>query len=558
MVSAASALVRRAALARPSRWSIVALVLALIMAAPILSVIAAATGDSEGLWAHLAATVLPRYVANTLALMAGVGLLSLVLGVSTAWVVTRYAFPGRRVLEWMLVLPFAVPAYLIAYVYTDFLDYAGPVQGALRDAFGWESRRDYWFPEIRSMWGAIVVMGAVLYPYVYMMARTAFKLTPHSLFEIARVHDRGLFRTVGLPLARPAIMAGLALVLMETVSDFGTVDYFALETLTLGIFNVWLGMNSLPAAAQIASLAFLFVIAMLVLELMSRRRRRYVDTGRRMRSLARVPTGPAGSAACLAVCLLPVTVGFFIPVGVLLGFVAEGHGLPDWGGVLTVALNSVGVALSVAALVMAAAVLMVITLAYRPSRPLTALAGIASSGYAFPGTILAIGVVTFAGAVDRGLDGLIAGAMGFGFDGFLTGGIGLVLFACMVRFQAIGYGALTAGMKRLAPDTVAAGRVLGLGLPANLVRVVLPLLGTSLLAGGLLVFVDVMKELPMTLLLRPFGFDTLATHLYQFAKDELLEQAAVPALLIVLAGVGPVILMNEALRHLGEGRMGRR
>jgi len=558
VVSAASALVRRAALARPSRWSIVALVLALIMAAPILSVIAAATGDSEGLWAHLAATVLPRYVANTLALMAGVGLLSLVLGVSTAWVVTRYAFPGRRVLEWMLVLPFAVPAYLIAYVYTDFLDYAGPVQGALRDAFGWESRRDYWFPEIRSMWGAIVVMGAVLYPYVYMMARTAFKLTPHSLFEIARVHDRGLFRTVGLPLARPAIMAGLALVLMETVSDFGTVDYFALETLTLGIFNVWLGMNSLPAAAQIASLAFLFVIAMLVLELMSRRRRRYVDTGRRMRSLARVPTGPAGSAACLAVCLLPVTVGFFIPVGVLLGFVAEGHGLPDWGGVLTVALNSVGVALSVAALVMAAAVLMVITLAYRPSRPLTALAGIASSGYAFPGTILAIGVVTFAGAVDRGLDGLIAGAMGFGFDGFLTGGIGLVLFACMVRFQAIGYGALTAGMKRLAPDTVAAGRVLGLGLPANLVRVVLPLLGTSLLAGGLLVFVDVMKELPMTLLLRPFGFDTLATHLYQFAKDELLEQAAVPALLIVLAGVGPVILMNEALRHLGEGRMGRR
>ena len=512
------------------------------MAAPILSVIAAATGDSEGLWAHLFATVLPRYVANTLALMAGVGGLSLVLGVSTAWVVTRYAFPGRRVLEWMLVLPFAVPAYLIAYVYTDFLDYAGPVQGALRDAFGWESRRDYWFPEIRSMWGAIVVMGAVLYPYVYMMAR----------------HDRGLFRTVGLPLARPAIMAGLALVLMETVSDFGTVDYFALETLTLGIFNVWLGMNSLPAAAQIASLAFLFVIAMLVLELMSRRRRRYVDTGRRMRSLARVRTGPAGSAACLAVCLLPVTVGFFVPVGVLLSFVVEGSGLPDYGDVLTVTLNSVGVALAVAALVMAAAVLMMITLAYRPSRPLTVLAGIASSGYAFPGTILAIGVVTFAGAVDRGLDGLISGVMGFGFDGFLTGGIGLVLFACMVRFQAIGYGALTAGMNRLAPNTVAAGRVLGLGLPANLVRVVLPLLGTSLLAGGLLVFVDVMKELPMTLLLRPFGFDTLATHLYQFAKDELLEQAAVPALLIVLAGTGPVILMNEALRHLGEGRRGSR
>ena len=217
------------------------------------------------------------------------------------------------------------------------------------------------------------------------------------------------------------------------------------------------------------------------------------------------------------------------------------------------------VALAVAALVMAAAALMVVTVAYRPSRPLTVLAGIASSGYAFPGTILAIGVVTFAGAVDRGLDGLISGVMGLSFDGFLTGGIGLVLFACMVRFQAIGYGALTTGMNRLPQNMVSAGRVLGLGLLGqSLVRVILPLLGTSFLAGGLLVFVDVMKELPMTLLLRPFGFDTLATHLYQYAKDELLEQAAVPALLIVFAGTGPVILMNEALRRLGEGRAGSR
>ena len=556
MVNLAAA--RRAVLAWPSRWSIVALLLALVMLAPILSVVAAATGDSGGLWEHLAATVLPRYVANTLALMAGVGGASLVLGVSTAWVVTRYDFAGRRALEWMLVLPFAVPAYLIAYVYTDLLDYAGPVQGALRDAFGWQSRRDYWFPEIRSMGGAIVVMGAVLYPYVYMMARTAFKLTPHTLFEIARVHDRSLLRTVGLPLARPAIAAGLALVLMETVSDFGTVDYFALETLTLGIFNVWLGMNSLPAAAQIATLACLFVVGMLVLELYSRRRRRYVDTGRRMRSLARLRAGPATAAACMTVCLLPVTIGFLIPVGLLLSFVVRGYARPDYGDVLTVSLNSVLVALAAAALVMATAALMVTAVAYRRSRLLTVLAGIASSGYAFPGTILAIGVVTVAGAVDRGLDGLITGVAGLPFEGFLTGGIGLVLFACMVRFQAIGYGALTAGMNRLPRDMVAAGRVLGLGLPAALMRVLVPLLGTSFLAGGLLVFVDVMKELPMTLLLRPFGFDTLATHLYQFAKDELLEQAAVPALLIVLAGTGPVILMNEALRRVGEGRAGTR
>ena len=543
--------------ARPSRWSIAALALALALLAPILAVFAAASGDSGGLWGHLFETVLPRYVANTLLLMAGVGGVSLVFGVSTAWVVTRYDFFGRRILEWMLVLPFAVPAYLIAYVYTDFLDYAGPVQGALRDAFGWRTSRDYWFPEIRSMGGAVLVMGAVLYPYVYMMARAAFKLTPHSLFELARVHDRSLFRKVGLPLARPAIAAGLALVLMETASDFGTVEYFSLETLTLGIVNVWLGMNSLPAAAQIASLTFLFVIAMLVLELHSRHRRRYVDTGARVIGLAPVRAGRAAAACCFVVCMVPVTLGFLIPVGVLLRFAAGGYVVPDFGEVFTVSLNSVLVALAGAALVMCVAVLMVAA-AHRGGRPLKTLVGIASTGYAFPGPILAIGVVAFAGAVDRGLDGLISGVIGIPFGGFMAGGIGLVLFACVVRFQAIGYGALTSGLDRLPPDMMAVGRTLGRGFAANLLRVIAPLLGASFLAGGLLVFVDVMKELPMTLLLRPFGFETLATHVYQFAKDELLEQAAIPALFIVLAGAGPVVLMNAALGRIGEGRSGTR
>jgi iron(III) transport system permease protein len=546
MVGLTTARRRGAAFGWASPWSIGTVVLALILLAPILSVFAAAAGDSEGLWAHLFETVLPRYVANTLILMAGVGALSLVFGVSTAWVVTRYDFFGRRILEWMLVLPFAVPGYIIAYVYTDFLEYAGPVQGALRDVFGWENRRDYWFPEIRSMSGAILVMSSVLYPYIYMMARTAFKLTPHSLFEIARIHDRNLFTRVGLPLARPAIVAGLALVLMETVSDFGTVEYFALETLTLGIFNVWLGMNSLPAAAQIASIAFLFVIAMLVLELYSRHRRRYVDTGRRTVSLQPIRTNRTGSLACFVVCMIPVTIGFLIPIGILLSFVAKGYASADYGDVAIVSLNSVWVALAVAALVMAGGAVMVLAVAYRTSPLLSVLVGAASSGYAFPGTILAIGVVTFIGYVDRGL------------DGFFAGGIGLVLFACVVRFQAIGYGVLTSGLSRLPPNMMAAGRVLGQSFSANLARVIVPLLGTSFLAGGLLVFVDVMKELPMTLLLRPFGFETLATHVYQFAKDELLEQAAVPALFIVLAGAGPVILMNATLRRIGAGRSGTR
>ena len=535
-----------------NRWSVATVCLAIILVGPILSVFHAATGDNEGLWQHLSDTVLPGYVANTLVLMVGVGSVSLLFGVSAAWTVTRYDFFGRGALEWMLLLPAAVPAYIVAYTYTDFLEYAGPVQGALRTLLGWQSARDYWFPEIRSMGGAILVMGSVLYPYVYMMARTAFKLTPHSLFEIARIHDRNLFWQVGMPMARPAIVAGLALVLMETISDFGTVEYFAVHTLTLGIFNVWLGMNNLPAAAQIASLSFLFVIALLVLEFYARSRRRYTDTSRRAVSFVPVRVSSGRSAACFAICMLPVTVGFVVPVAVLLHFVLRGYAATDYAAIASVALNSVTVALSVAVMVMSVAGFMVFVATYRASAFLKTLTALCSTGYAFPGTILAIGVVTFAGAVDHAAGTLVGRATGMSFDGFLSGTIWLVLLACMVRFQAVGYGAVASGIGRLPPNMMNASRVLGRSFPQSLREVVLPLLRSSFLAGGMLVFVDVMKELPMTLLLRPFNFETLATYVYQFAKDELLEDAALPALFVVLAGIGPVILMNAALRRIGQ------
>ena len=271
-----------------SPWSIGASILAIVLLGPIASVFIAAMGDSVGLWEHLSQTVLPRYVINTIVLMVGVAVFTLVFGLSAAWTVVRFDFPGQRIFEWMLLLPAAVPAYIIAYVYTDFLEFAGPVQGILRDLFGWTSARDYWFPEIRSMGGATLVIGSVLYPYVYVMARTAFLLTPAPLFEVGMLSRRSLFWNVGLPLARPAVVAGLALVLMETISDFGTVEYFAIETLTLGIFNVWLGMNSLTAASQIASVAFLFIVALLIFETIARARRRAVENGPR-------PT-PAGAA----------------------------------------------------------------------------------------------------------------------------------------------------------------------------------------------------------------------------------------------------------------------
>ena len=261
-------------------WSVSVVIACLLILGPIVAVLLTAVGDSGGLWEHLYETVLGRYVANTLILMMGVGLLAIGFGVSSAWVINRYDFLGRRMLEWMLLLPAAIPAYIIAYTYTEFFEYAGPLQSALRHLFGWQSRGDYWFPEIRSLGGAMLVMASVLYPYIYMVTRIAFRLTPASLFEIALVHNQSQFWKVGLPLARPAIMAGLALVLMEVVSDFGTVEFFAIETITLGIFNVWLGMNNLVAAAQISIVGFCFILALLGLEIYARSRQQYVSSSR--------------------------------------------------------------------------------------------------------------------------------------------------------------------------------------------------------------------------------------------------------------------------------------
>ena len=548
--------VLRGTRSRGAAWSWAAILLCLVCITPILFVFVAATGDAEGLWGHLFETVLPRYVANTLGLMVGVALVALGFGIPGAWAVSRYRFPGRRLFEWMLLLPAAVPAYLIAYTYTDFLEYAGPVQGGLRDLFGWSSARDYWFPEIRSLEGASLVMGAVLYPYVYLMARTAFTLTPASLFEAGRLANRNLFWSVGLPIARPAIVAGLALVLMETISDFGTVEYFAVETLTLGIFNVWLGMNNLPAAAQIACLAFFFVLALLILERYARSRRQYSDTGRKAVAQTAIQPGPAGTAWCLAACLIPIVVGFVVPVGVLLSFVLRGYSLSLEDAALDAVLNSLLISGATAVTVMAVAALIVFVSVYRGGRWMRILAAMAAVGYAFPGTILAIGVVTAVGALDSGISASVEALTGVPSGALLSSGIGLVLFACAVRFMAVGYGAITTGVQRLPPNMMNASRVLGHGFASSFHHVILPLVRTSILAGGMLVFVDVMKELPMTLLLRPFNFETMATHVYQYAKDELLEEAALPALMIVVAGIGPVILMNAALRRIGAGRGG--
>ena len=527
------------------RWSVGVILLCGMILGPVLAVLVAAFGDSGGLWSHLYDTVLGHYISNTLILMAGVGVVAIGFGVSSAWVISRYDFAGRRILEWMLLLPAAIPAYIIAYSYTEFFEYAGPLQSGLRHLFGWQSSRDYWFPEIRSLGGAILVMASVLYPYIYMVTRIAFRLTPASLFEIALVHNRSQFWQVGLPLARPAIMAGLALVMMEVMSDFGTVEFFAIETITLGIFNVWLGMNNLVAAAQISIVGFGFILALLGLELYARSRQQYVSSSRNQTPLAMLVPTKAGVLACWAVCVIPLLFGFFIPVGVLLGLVATNDFLADFLAIRGIIGNTLIVAVIAAGVIMVLSAFIVVTATFRAGSKTRKLALFASTGYAFPGTILAIGVLIFTGQLDRA----IAVLFGAQFQGILITSIGVLFLAYVVRFQAVGYGAMISGVRRLPDNMMNASRVLGQGYMDSIRRVIVPLLKSSFLAGMMLVFVDVMKELPMTLLLRPFNFDTLATYTYQFAKDEMLEVAALPALMIVLSGLVPVILMSAMLRR---------
>lgn len=526
-----------------TKWVWAQLIISLLLFSPLFALLITAFGDTNGTMAHLAETVLGGYFLTTLKLMFGVGIVSLLFGVITAWIVSRYDFKGRGLLEWMLVLPAAVPAYIIAYTYTDFLEYAGPVQSAIRDIFGFTTSRDYYFPQIRSMGGAMLVMGAVLYPYVYITTRTAFRLTSTRLFEAARLVGGNMFFGIALPLARPAIVAGLALVMMEVVSDFGTVEYFALDTLTLGIFNVWLGMGNMAAAARIALMAFIIIVVLLGIE-------RWGRSGRKFENQSRGPSGVLSvrlqgwrQLAAILICLLPITLGFIIPVGVLVNFIIAdfADGMPSSTGAAI--QNTLLVASLGAAAIMVMALFVGIIARYQSGRPGRALAALSSSGYAVPGTILAIGVL---GCV-FGVEQVWRMITGEATSRLISGTLLVLLFAYIVRFQAVGYGAVNAGLKRLPPNLMPASQVLGHPFSSSVLRITVPLLQPSMLAGLLLAFVDIMKELPMTLLLSPFNFETLATLTYQFAKDEMLEDASVPALLIVLAGLIPVIIINKSL-----------
>lgn len=529
------------------------LLAAALPALPLLVILASLTQPRWELWHHLATTVLPDYLLTTGALMAGVGAGVLLLGVPPAWLVATCRFPGRALFQWALLLPMAVPAYILAYTYAGLLDVAGPVQTALRESFGWQVGQ-YWFPEVRSLGGAVTVLSLALMPYVYLLARTAFLEQSACAVEVARTlgcSRLGSLLRVSLPLARPALAAGLVLAMMEALADFGTVQHFGLSTFTTGIFRTWFGIGDATAAAQLSGVALLLVLGLLGLERASRRQARYHATSTRQRPLEPTPLRGGPALAAVLVCLLPLTFGFLLPAGLLFGWVLQSGAAGLDMTFLTLLGNSLELAALAALLTVALALLLAYALRAGASLALRALTRVASLGYAIPGVVVAVGVVLPLGAADRWLNVWSSEHLGWAPGLLFSGTVVALLLAYLVRFLAVSMNAVESGFTRIGPHVDEVARSLGAGFLDCLRRVHWPLLRGTLLTAGLLVFVDVLKELPATLLLRPFDLNTLAVRTYELANDERLADAALPALAIVAAGLLPVVLLSRAIGRSG-------
>ena len=531
-------------------WTLGTIAIAMIAILPILTVILISLTPSDNIWEHLASTVLPLYISTTLLLMIGVGLGTLIIGIGTAWLVSMCRFPGRRIFEWALLLPMAMPAYVIAYLYTDILEYAGPVQVMLRDLFGWTTKREYWFPEIRSLGGAVSMMTLVLYPYVYLLSRAAFMEQSVCVLEASRVLGRGPYRSffsVALPLARPAIIIGISLVLMETLNDFGTVDFFAVSTFTLGIYDVWLNMNNVAGAAQLASVMLIFVLALVLAERFARRDKRFHHTTTKHKALPGYRLEGRSKVLAIAACAFPVIFGFILPAGVLAGYSLVYFETAMNAEFLGYALNSFMLSSLTAVLAVIIGVFMAYGVRLRNERLLRVLVRFASLGYAVPGAVLAVGIMVMLGSVDNGIDGFMRDSFGISTGLLFSGTIAAVTFGYLVRFLALSFGSVEASLSKITPNMDGAARSLGHGPLSTLRRVHLPLIRTSILTAAMMVFVDSMKELPLTVILRPFNFQTLATFVHQYASDEQLGEASLAALSIVGFGILPVIVLSFAI-----------
>ena len=536
-------------------WMTGSWAIALLLGLPVIALLFSAFSAEGELFRHLADTVLLDYLGNTLGLVVGVVLLSLLFGVPTAWLVAMCQVPGRRALQWALMLPMAMPSYIVAYVYTDLLDYSGPLQAGLRALFGWNSPADYWFPAIRSLGGAAWVLALVLFPYVYLLTRASFLEQSVSLIHSSRLlgcTPWQSFRRLSLPLARPAIMVAVSLVAMETLADFATVHFFAINTLTTAVYDTWLGYGSLATAAKLSCLMLLAVVLLIALERRSRSRQQVFQKSMGHEQPLRYPLKGMSRALAGLWCWGLVLAGFGLPFVILLDYGVRYFELSWTPEFVRFAGNSLLISALTALLAMGIALLLGFFRRLDGGVKSLLPLRIAAMGYAMPGTVLAIGVLVPLTALDFAINDMAEwlGRQGPGL--LLTGTITAIVFGYLVRFVAIAIGSVESSMGKISPSLDMAARSLGQGDGGMLRRVHLPLVRRGLFAGAMLVFIESMKELPAALLLRPFNFDTLATHVYQFVSDEMLERGALGAIVIVLVGLLPLIWVNRSLDSPGH------
>ncbi|MBM3608154.1 MAG: iron ABC transporter permease [Alphaproteobacteria bacterium] len=535
------------------RWTLAACIIAAMVAAPVLALIVIAARGSGDLWPHLLRTVIPATAIDTLLLLTGVGVIVMSVGTSLAWLLTAYEFPGRRIFDWALLLPLAVPTYIVAYAYLDLLHPIGPLQSGLRALLGISDPRGLWFPEVRSMSGCIILLGFVLYPYVYLSTRAMFLMQAGSILEVARTlgaNRSRVFFKVALPLARPAIAVGTALALMEALNDIGASEFLGVQTLSVSIYATWINRSNLPGAAQIALFMLLIVVSLVFIERWARRDQRYVSMAQRARRAAprRLRGWRAGAAIALA--SIPVLIGFLLPA-VFLAFQAWER--ISFAGLSDTIPREIVNTMSFAAMATAIALALGFIVAYaarlsRGALPAAALR-VSSLGYAIPGTVLAIGMLAPLAAVDNFLGDMLERFAGIAPGLLLTGSGAALILAYAIRFMAISAGSVESGLAKLSPSLDHASRTMGETAGGTIRRVHLPLLRPALGAAALLIFVDCMKELPATLLLRPLNFETLATHLYAEASRGAYEDGSIVALCIVLFGLIPVILLAKLSRR---------
>jgi len=532
-------------------WPLICLLICSLVAVPTLTVLASVFQPFGPEWKHLAETRLPLYIRNTAILAGAVCLLSAVIGTASAWLITACDFPGRRVFHWALLLPLAVPGYLAAYAYTDLLAFSGPVQTWLRETFGW-GRRDYWFPAVRSLPGAIAILTFTLYPYVYLAARTAFVEQSSCVMEVGRTLGRGPWRgflTVALPLARPSIAAGTSLVMMETLAEFGAVEYCAVDTFATGIYRTWRSLEAPTAAAQLAAVLLSVVMLVVLIEVLARRRARFYQMSSRGQPMRRARLGPLGSIGAITACGLPVVMGFVLPAGIFVHMAVTTGDQRAAEVVTDFGRNT----LVLAGLAAAIAVILALLVAYgrRLSGAVSFAAGkLAALGYALPGTVVAVGLLAPLSWLDHRINELFVAALGWQPGLILTGSVVALIFGYQTRFLGVALAMIESSFDRIRPSMDDAARTLGASSIRLMWRVHLPLLRAGLFAALLLVFVDVVKELPATLMLRPFNFDTLAVRVYLLASDERLEEASFGALVIIAIGLLPVVVLSTLLdRH---------